>query len=90
MGYTNSFSGKNDYDHFIMRVNSNLELDYIRMLVNDVTDEFIYSMVLSKYQYYQMGCGVISTKDTRYNDYGLIVRWDENGGFAHVEFGNWD
>eukprot|EP00347_Sterkiella_histriomuscorum_P005319 403357060 len=92
MGHTKSFNQQNDFDHFIMKMNYDLEIDSIRMLVRDVTDETISNMVMSRYDYYQMGVGVMDTKglDSQWTTINYVVKWDENGGFDSVEFGNYN
>lgn len=47
MGYTNSFHKGNDYDAFMIRVNKDLEIEHIKMLINDNFDEFLHSIVIS-------------------------------------------
>eukprot|EP00347_Sterkiella_histriomuscorum_P009095 403342537 len=91
-GHTKQFNQKNDFDHFIMKMNYDLEIDSIRMLVRDVTDETISNMVMSKYDYYQMGVGVMDTKGlySQWTTINYVVKWDENGGFDSVEFGNYN
>ncbi|CDW73334.1 ig family protein [Stylonychia lemnae] len=89
LGNTASFNGKNDTDTFIMRVNIDLEIDYIKILVKDITDETMFHICTSRLQLNQIGSGMINTKDTTYNTFGLIVKWGEDSSISHIEFGNY-
>jgi hypothetical protein len=48
VGYTNSFNDQDDSDGFLMRLTHELELVYIKMMVNDGYSEVFHDLVLGR------------------------------------------
>ena len=48
-GYTRSFNLQNDFDSFLMKLDSNLGLVYIKMLIHNTISDIVTNLALSKY-----------------------------------------
>ena len=72
-----------------MRLNQDLELDYVRVIITPGQEEFIHSMTLNMAGDKIYACGEMITTKLNYWQVGLIAMFDYNGNYAKYEIANY-